>query len=108
MEHLTKVFESLQQHHLAVKLSKCTFVENKVEYLGHVISSERVTTDPRKIRAIQEWGVPSTTRQVKGFLGLAGYYRSFIKKFCCDEPSSQWVAEERCQILVGRSCINYI
>lgn len=81
MEHLTKVFESLQQHHLAVKLSKCTFVENKVEYLGHVISSEGVTTDPRKIRAIQEWGVPSTTRQVKGFLGLAGYYRSFIKNF---------------------------
>lgn len=81
MEHLTKVFESLQQHHLAVKLSKCTFVENKFEYLGHVISSERVATDPRKIRAIQEWGVPSTTRQVKGFLGLAGYYRSFIKNF---------------------------
>lgn len=67
VEHLTKVFELLQLHVLAVKLSKCSFAEKQVAYLGHIIFGKGVATNLEKIRAIQEWVVPTTTKQVRIF-----------------------------------------
>lgn len=80
-EHLSKVFQLLAQNILYVKLSKCAFAVDYTEYLGHYISKERVAIDPKKIKAIQEWPVPKSIVQLRGFLGLAGYYRRFIKHF---------------------------
>ncbi|PKI48775.1 hypothetical protein CRG98_030817 [Punica granatum] len=81
MEHLRKVFSLLREHSLFAKLSKCSFREEKVEYLRHYVSVAGVSTDPKKLRAVQEWPIPSTLKQLRGFLGLTGYYRRFVKGY---------------------------
>lgn len=59
--------------------SKCTFAQPQVEYLGHIVSARGVSTDPAKIESIQSWPTPHTPTEHRGFLGLTGYYRRFIK-----------------------------
>ena len=70
-----------QRHNLRVKASKCCFGANKVTYLGHVVSSNGIHTDPRKIEAVAALDHPKNVQQVRSFLGLAGYYRNFIPNF---------------------------
>lgn len=79
--HLEKVFIKLQQHSLKVKGSKCSFGDAQVEYLGHIINAEGVLVDPAKIECIKQWKKPSTIKGLRGFLGLAGYYRKFVRNF---------------------------
>lgn len=79
--HLDSVFQLLKQHTLAAKISKCKFAIKEVENLGHIISKKGVSIDPIKIKAIQEWLKPATVKQLRGFLGLSGYYIRFIKSY---------------------------
>jgi hypothetical protein len=81
VNHLQQVFSILQQHHLSIKQSKCSFAQQKLECLGHIISNHGVATDPSKVQAVQHWPTPTNTKQVRGFLGLTGYYRKFIKDY---------------------------
>ncbi|XP_019246354.1 PREDICTED: uncharacterized protein LOC109226006 [Nicotiana attenuata] len=81
IHHLQQLFEVMQSNSLLAKHSKCVFGVAKVEYLGHFISAAGVATDPKKILAVQQWPVPTTLKQLRGFLGLAGYYRKFIKSY---------------------------
>jgi hypothetical protein len=68
-------------HQLKAKLSKCTFGQATVEYLGHIISGEGVSTNPSKIQDIVKWAEPQTLKKLRGFLGLTGYYRGFIQDY---------------------------
>ncbi|KAK8951688.1 hypothetical protein KSP39_PZI004152 [Platanthera zijinensis] len=81
LEHLTTTLEVLRQQRLFLKRSKCGFGLREVQYLGHVISVKGVATDPSKIRAMLEWPTPSSLKKLRGFLGLTGYYRRFIKDY---------------------------
>ena len=83
-EHLSKlreVFSRLKQAGLKVKPSKCHLLQKSVHYLGHILSARGVETDPGKIKCIADWPVPTCPRELKQFLGLASYYRRFVKGF---------------------------
>lgn len=81
LQHLRVVLSTLREHQLKVKRSKCDFATTSVHYLGHVISASGVTMDVDKVDTIRSWPQPSSPRGLRGFLGLAGYYRCFIKDF---------------------------
>ncbi|XP_026399605.1 uncharacterized protein LOC113295486 [Papaver somniferum] len=91
IEHLQLTLETLQKNQLYAKLSKCTFGQDKLEYLGHIISGEGVAArpvniclvavDPLKIDNMTRSPTPTTIKDLRGFLGLTGYYRKFIKNY---------------------------
>jgi hypothetical protein len=64
-----------------LKKSKCAFATPSVQYLGHVISASGVAMDEAKVEAVKSWPQPRSARGLRGFLGLAGYYRRFIQDF---------------------------
>ena len=76
--HLEQVLFCLQFHQFFVKLSKCLFCQEVIDYLGHIVSAFGVLSDPQKIEAMVRWPPPQTTKQFRGFLDLTGYYRLFI------------------------------
>jgi hypothetical protein len=80
-EHLRLVLQCLREHKLYVKLSKCYFYKSKIHYLGHVISGEGIVIHPTKVEAIMEWLALTNVPEVCSFMGLAGYYQSFIEGF---------------------------
>nr|ADX31265.1 unknown [Triticum aestivum] len=81
VELLRQVLSILAQHGLKVKMSKCSFAQRKIDFLGHTISKEGVTTDESKIATVRDWPRPGSVRELRGFLGLAGYYRKFVRNF---------------------------
>lgn len=78
MEHLLIVLNGLSDNKMVANLNKCTFATHSIEYLGHVISADGVAADPTKIKAMKQWPIPTTVKQLRGFLGLTGYYRKFV------------------------------
>ena len=81
LQHVNIVLNALQAHQLHLKRSKCSFGAPSVAYLGHVIAEGGVAMDADKVAAVAAWPLPRSARALRGFLGLAGYYRKFIKDF---------------------------
>lgn len=77
-QHLEAVLETLEYHSLFANLKKCAFGRAEVAYLGHIISEQEVAVDTDKVKAIVEWETPTTIKELRGFLGITGYYRKFV------------------------------
>jgi hypothetical protein len=80
-ERLAHVLERLEKANLQLQPSKCVFASNQVDYLGHVISKEGIKASPEKVKAIREYPIPRTVKDVRAFLGLASYYRRLVPRF---------------------------
>ena len=80
-QHLRLVLQILREKQLFAKLSKCDFWLKEVSFLGHIVSAEGIRVDPAKIEAVMGRKLPRNVTEVRIFLGLARYYRRFVKEF---------------------------
>ncbi|RVW14863.1 Transposon Tf2-11 polyprotein [Vitis vinifera] len=81
LEHVQLTLAVLRQHQFYVKMSKCAFGKQELEYLGHIITHRGVKVDEKKIEAMVAWPRPSNITELRGFLGLIGYYRKFVQGY---------------------------
>jgi hypothetical protein len=80
-ERLRLALQTLREHQLYAKFTKCEFWLPKVRFLGHVVSKDGLAVDPSKVEAVLDWLPPTTVTEIRSFLGLAGYYRKCIQNF---------------------------
>ncbi|KAA0063458.1 uncharacterized protein E5676_scaffold110G00320 [Cucumis melo var. makuwa] len=80
-DHLKKVFQKLKENQLYVKREKCSFAQEQINFLGHVIECGRIGMEEGKIAAIRDWAMPKSVSELRSFLGLANYYRRFVEAF---------------------------
>lgn len=75
------ILEALKIDNLKIQLDKCHFFKTEIEFLGHIITPQGIKPNPNKLKAITDFPIPKTQREIKSFLGLIGYYRKFIPNF---------------------------
>lgn len=81
LHHLQLTLQLLQDNQYYAKATKCLFGQTQISFLGHVVSVEGIDVDPEKIQAVLEWPIPTNVKELRGFLGLTGYYRRFVKNY---------------------------
>jgi hypothetical protein len=81
LKHLRDVLERLRKAKLKINAEKCHFCTQEAHFLGHVVGTHGVAPDPEKIEKVDKYPAPKCLREVRSFLGLAGYYRKFIKDY---------------------------
>ena len=77
-EHLRIVLQILRENQLYAKFSKCEFWLEQVAFLGHIVSKEGISVDPAKVAAVWDWSTPRNVKDIRSFLGLAGYCEGFF------------------------------
>ena len=105
LELLRWVFQRLRDEHYYAHPQKCEFMMDEVSFQGHVVNSVGIAVQKCKVAAIQDWPTPTSKRDVRGFLGLAGYYRRFVENFAKiaqpltlltgDDVAWQWMAAQQ-------------
>ena len=81
LEHLRIIFQHLKEAGLKLKRSKCDFIKRHIQYLGYLISQDGIQPLPEKLESIRDMPAPRNPKEIKQFLGLAGYYRKFVPRF---------------------------
>ena len=81
LDHLKQVFQRLRDANLKLKLKKCQFARTEVPYLGHVVTKDGVKVNPAKTQKIHDYPQPTSVTELKGFIGLASYYRRYVPNF---------------------------
>lgn len=79
--HLRIALQTLRDHELYAKFSKCEFWLKFVVFLGHVVSGDGIQVDAQKIEAVKNWPRATSPTEIRSFLGLSGYYRRFVEGF---------------------------
>ncbi|GKF23094.1 putative reverse transcriptase domain-containing protein, partial [Tanacetum coccineum] len=100
--HLRIILELLKKEKLYAKFSKCDFWIRIVQFLGHLIDNQGLHVDLAKIEAVKNWTSPTTPIEIRQFLGLAGYYRRFIKDFSKIAKSLTEINLEKQEVYLGR------
>ncbi len=80
-EHVRAVLLRLRENQFYAKGVKCSFCQSQVTFLGHVVSADGITVEPSKVEAITRWPQPRTAKELRGFLGLANFYRRLVRRF---------------------------
>ena len=101
---VAEVFKRLRTANLKVKPSKCKLMQDRVEFLGHIVSADGVATDPTKIEAVEKWPAPKNLHEVRSFLGLCGYYRRFVKNFAAVASPMTALTEKGRPFRWGQGC----
>ncbi|XP_015086935.1 uncharacterized protein LOC107030041 [Solanum pennellii] len=104
VNHLSLVLSQLRKYTLYVKMEKCEFAKQEIQFLGHLVSKNQVRLDPKKVQAIVDWQAPRHVKDLRSFLGLANYYRKFITGYSKRSAAliellkkdTKWVWSERC------------
>ena len=81
LEHIRQVFQRFQEHKIKLKLAKCEFLRDKIQFLGHIIDHKGIQTIPEKTEEISKIKSPANVDEAKAFLGVLNYYRRFIPAF---------------------------
>ena len=102
--HLRVVLETLRKEQLYAKLSKREFWLREVSFLGHIISEKGIQVDPKKIEVIIEWKPPRNVMEVRSFLGLAGYYKRFVKGFSMTAASMTRLLQKNVRFEWSEKC----
>ena len=80
-EAFSSILDILSKHNLWLKPEKCEFSRDEVEYLGLLISRNRLQMDPTKVKAVTDWAAPRNVTELQRFIGFANFYRRFINNF---------------------------
>jgi hypothetical protein len=102
--HLHVVLQRLREHRLYAKLSKCDFWLKEIKFLGHTISQTGIAVDPDKVQEVMNWKLPTIVRQIRSFLGLAGYYRRFILDFSRIVKPMNELLKKGAKFVWGQKC----
>ena len=95
LDRLRQVLERLQAAGLKLKPSKCSILQRRVAFLGHIVSSEGIATDPEKIRAVMDWPVPGCVKDVRAFVGFGKLLEEVRTRICRDSLAFARTHEER-------------
>ena len=106
LANLQQVFERLKQAGLKLQPKKCQFLQHEVNFLGHIVSSTGISPDPSKTLKVKEWPRPISVQETQQFLGLANYYRRFVKDFASIAKPLHQLTEKKTPFKWTEQCEN--